>query len=126
MTSVAAPFHPTHTTGSWEDFEKRVGGAAPALALYALGVLPLVWLDTQLRESSFSTMLLLPSAGMLFIVLWLSRPSRWPALVVAHVLVTLGLTAAGNGLPQTRRVTSCSSSLRCPCAASSARSPPCC
>ena len=108
MTSVATPlhappFHPTHSTGSWEDFEKRVGGAAPALALFALATLPLVWLDTRLGESSRSTVLLVPSAGMLFIALWLSRPSRWPALVVTHVLLALGLGAAGDGLPHTTR-----------------------
>lgn len=102
MTSMAAPFHPTHTTGSWEDFEQRVGGAAPALALFALGCLPLVWLDTRLGESSFSTVLVVPSAGLLFISLWMSRPSRWPALVVIHALVALGLSAAGT-VPQTTR-----------------------
>ena len=89
MTSVAAPFHPTHTTGSWEDFENRVGGAAPALALFALGCAPLLWLDMELRERISSTVLLTPSAGLLFVALWMSRPSRWPALLVIHVLIAL-------------------------------------
>jgi signal transduction histidine kinase len=91
MTSVAAPFHPTHTTGSWEDFENRVGGAAPALALFALGCAPLLWLDVVLRESASSTVLLTPSAGLLFVALWMARPSRWPAMVVIHVLMALGV-----------------------------------
>jgi signal transduction histidine kinase len=97
MTSDAAPFHPTHTTGSWEDFENRVGGAAPALVLFTLGCLPLLWLDRVLREPISSTVLLTPSAGLLFIALWMSRPSRWPALVVIHVLAALLISAVTTG-----------------------------
>jgi signal transduction histidine kinase len=102
MTIVAKPFHPTHTTGSWEDFEKRVGGVAPALALFTLVCAPLVWLDFLLRESPTSQVLLTPSAGLLFVTLWLSRPSRWPALVLAHVLLALVVSAA-TGMPGTAR-----------------------
>jgi signal transduction histidine kinase len=93
MTSVAAPFHPTHTTGNWEDFEKRVGGVAPALALFALGCAPLVWLDRALLDPEGSTALLMPSAGLLFVALWMSRPSRWPALLMIHMLIALALGA---------------------------------
>ncbi|MBK7115719.1 MAG: hypothetical protein IPH71_06800 [Proteobacteria bacterium] len=102
MTNVAAPFHPTHTTGSWEDFEKRVGGAAPALALFALGCAPLLWLDRMLQEPDGSPILLMPSAGLLFIALWMSRPSRWPALVVVHMLVALAVGSALS-MPHTVR-----------------------
>ena len=104
MTSVAKPFHPTHTTGSWEDFERRVGGVAPALALFALGCAPLVWLDFVLRESPTSQALLTPSAGLLFIALWMSRPSRWPALVLVHVLVALAVCAATSTLGTARGI----------------------
>lgn len=102
MTNVAAPFHPTHTTGSSEDFEKRVGGAAPALALFALGCAPLLWLDRMLQEPDGSPILLMPSAGLLYIALWMSRPSRWPALVVVHMLVALAVGSALS-MPHTVR-----------------------
>jgi signal transduction histidine kinase len=100
MNGAARPFHPTHTTGSWEDFEKRVGGAAPALALFALGCAPLVWLDITLGQSRTPMALLTPSAGLLYIALWMSRPSRWPALVLVHVLVALAM-CLGTSLPDT-------------------------
>jgi signal transduction histidine kinase len=93
MTSMATPFHPTHTTGSWEDFEQRVGGVAPALALFALGCAPLLWLDIALRVSADAPVLLTPSAGWLFVALWMSRPSRWPALVLVHMLLALVIHA---------------------------------
>jgi hypothetical protein len=92
MSSAAAPFHPTHTTGSWEDFEERVGGAAAALALFALACVPLLWLDLSLREPTHAMALIKPSAGLLFIALWMSRPSRWPALVLIHVLIALAMS----------------------------------
>jgi hypothetical protein len=102
MSSAPAPFHPTHTTGSWEDFETRVGGAAPALALFALACVPLLWLDVSLRESTHAMALLKPSAGLLFIALWMSRPSRWPALVLIHVLIALAMSASIS-MPATAR-----------------------
>jgi len=102
MSSVAAPFHPTHTTGSWEDIEARAGGVVPALALFALCCAPLLWLDVLLRQPMAAVVLLTPSAGLLFVALWMSRPSRWPALVLVHMLLALGV-AALTSLPATTR-----------------------
>lgn len=102
MTGTVTPFHPTHTTGSWEDFEKQVGGAAPALALFALACVPLLWLDLELRDPAGTTVLLAPSAGLLFVSLWMSRPSRWPAMVVIHMLAALAVSAF-TSLPGTPR-----------------------
>jgi signal transduction histidine kinase len=93
MSPIAAPFHPTHTTGSWEDFEQRVGGVLPALALFALVCTPLVWLDGVLREPGNPTALLTPSAGVLFVAVWMSRPSRWPAMVGIYALAALAVRA---------------------------------
>ncbi|HMA10969.1 MAG TPA: histidine kinase, partial [Steroidobacteraceae bacterium] len=102
MARTVARFHPTQTTGSWEDFERRVGGAASALALFALACAPLIWLDLMLREPAATTVLLKPSAGLLFIALWMSRLSRWPMLVATHVLVALAVVAA-TSLPHGTR-----------------------
>lgn len=102
MMAATAPFHPTHTSGNWEDFEQRVGGTVPALLLFALCSLPLQWLDIILREQASTTVLFTPSAGLLFVVLWLSRPSRWPVLLAIHVLLALGMQLA-TGLPESVR-----------------------
>jgi len=84
-----SPVHPAHTHGSWEHLERRVGGAAAALILFAALYAPLLWFDHALRESPAAGTVLRPSIGLLLIALWFSRPGRWPAFLAVHALTAL-------------------------------------
>jgi signal transduction histidine kinase len=88
MPSVR-PAHPTHTHGSWEQLENRLHGVLPALLLFVLVYLPAIVLDHLLGETPGAATVLRPSIGLLLVVLWFSRASRWPAFLVIHLAASL-------------------------------------
>jgi signal transduction histidine kinase len=73
----------------WENLERRLGGPVRALMLFAAIYLPLLWLDYALRETPAADAVLRPSFGLLLVSVWLSGPSRWPALLAAHTITAL-------------------------------------
>lgn len=72
-------------SGSWTSFERRLGGAARARALFCCLYLLALWLDHELRNPLGEPAACKPSVGLLMVVLWLSRPVAWPAILGIHV-----------------------------------------
>lgn len=77
--------HQSHAYGTWEQYERQLGGALPARLLFALVYLLLIYLDSVLCETPDSPIVLRPSAGILMGTLWLSRRANWPMLLLVHV-----------------------------------------
>ena len=84
-----ATLHPERTLTGWEQFEHRARGVVPALLLFAAAYVPMVFLDHALREAPAAATVLRPSIGLLLVVIWFSRPSRWPAFLAIHVIAVL-------------------------------------
>ncbi len=72
-------------SGSWSGFERRLGGAARARALFCCLYLAALWLDHELRYPMGEPAVLRPSVGLLVVVLWFTRPLAWPVILAIHL-----------------------------------------
>jgi len=73
--------------------EERLRGPVGVLAVFAAMHALLVFLGYALKADIRDPAVMWPAAGLLFVFLWLSPPRRWPALLLAQVVVELGVLA---------------------------------
>ena len=81
----------------WAAIVERLGGWIGVLAAFAVGYTLLVWLGYQFKESDRQLTIMWPSAGLLFMVLWLSPLRWWPAFIAIQIAVELSVGGAIAG-----------------------------
>jgi signal transduction histidine kinase len=77
----------------WSALVSRVGGAVPALAGFCVAYTVLVFLGYEFKEDASELTIFWPSAGLLVVVLWLSRSTYWPAIIISQVSIELVFAA---------------------------------
>lgn len=73
--------------------EERLGGPLGVLAAFALLLTLLILLGYSLKQDIRDPAVMWPSAGLAFVIYWLSPPRRWPALLVVQLIVEFGVVA---------------------------------
>jgi signal transduction histidine kinase len=81
----------------WLTIVERLGGWPGVLAAFAVAYAFLVWLGYQFKESDQELTIMWPSAGLLFMVLWLSELRWWPVFLGMQIAVELLVGAAIAG-----------------------------
>ena len=81
----------------WAGIVERLGGWVGVLAAFAVGYTLLVWLGYQFKESDQQLTIMWPSAGLLFMALWISPLRWWAAFIGLQFAVELSVGAAMAG-----------------------------
>ena len=83
--------------------EERLGGRWGVLAAFGALHLLMVLLGYGLKQDIRDPAVMWSAAGLLFVTLWLSRPSRWPAVLAVQFVVELGVVAVLREAPPDAR-----------------------
>src|SRR5688572_25765206 len=85
----------------WHTLVQRLGGERRALAAFALGYLPLVWLGYQLKGDELQLTVLWPAAGLLMATLYLAPLRRWLPIILLQLACeyAIGLLVREPSLP---------------------------
>ena len=82
---------------AWAVIVQRMGGRTGVLVAFTVAYALLVWLGYQFKESDQELTIMWPSAGLLFMVLWLAETRWWPAFLGIQIAVELLVGAATAG-----------------------------
>ncbi|MEO8306466.1 MAG: ATP-binding protein [Pseudomonadota bacterium] len=85
----------------WSMIIERLGGPLGVLAAFAISYACLVWLGYQFKESDQQLTIMWPSAGLLFMALWLSQGWWWLIFIGLQLTleVLVGAAVAGHFNP---------------------------
>jgi len=79
---------------AWDFTRDGLAKAAQSVGVFTLLYLLLVWVGLKLHESSEALTIIWPSAGLLFMALWLSPRRNWIWILAIQLTVELSMSAA--------------------------------